>query len=88
MRIATKKKELQKADLSTQVKLNKQIANLYREFYNYDRNKNLSIIASGEKMGNMSILEQMDNGLKRMKSDHQMVDNGQENIFLSVRPNV
>ena len=48
----------------------------------------MSIIASGEKMGNMSILEQTDNGLKRMKSDHQMVDNGQENIFLSVRPNV
>ena len=74
IRIAGKKKELQRADLSTQVKLNKQIANLYREFYNYDRNKNMSIVANGERMGNASMLDHLENGLKRMKSDHQMGD--------------
>lgn len=32
----------------------------------------MSMIANGEKMGNLSMLEQMDNAMKRMKSDHQM----------------
>ena len=88
-RIEGKKRELENADLTTQVKLNKQIAALYKQFYNSGKKK----LNCSNKNLNNSMLDQslLQTGLKKMQSDHSMFE--QNNVsqtfnpmFLSVRP--
>ena len=67
-KIQQKKKELENADLSTQIKINRQIAHLYKEFYDYDRRKVNSVI-EGHRTAMGSFEPSQQDPLKKMKSD-------------------